>query len=246
MLFNQRIILFLLIGFTFLSEAEAQQLQGRVTDFRGKSLSGVTVVNTDAKKGTLTNNRGRYAINFKPGDTITFSSLGYNTFELVFTEIPEKLNDINITLELKTEELDEVILNSNDISETEINKIIEQNFGMFQNERKSQTERRAYTASSSGGGIVSFDYILNLINGRIKRLKMLSNWERQDAIIDELQAMMPESFYLENLGLRSEQVYPFLLYCLEISQNGLSAEMAQLDIVAFFTANIDAFKSRED
>lgn len=247
MLSNQRIIFILFFGLTTALNTTAQQLQGRVTNERGFSMEGVTVINSTEKMGTVTNVRGRYSIGFTVGDTLKFSSIGYQDFTLVMEAMPRDLNNVNITLTPASTELEEVVVNSDQISEAELQRIIDQNFGAITPERKwTQTERRAYTASTSGGGIVSFDYILNLINGRIKRIKTLSNWERQDAAIGHLQEMLPEGFFQEKLGLEEEEVYPFLLYCMETSQRGMVDEMLNLDLMEYFLVNLEAYKANKD
>lgn len=248
MVLKKHFTILLLIGLLGAGNSFGQQLTGRVTDNRGVSLQGVNVINTTKKMGTITTPRGAYSIGYTEGDTITFSSLGFEKFTLVMEDLPEEVGQINITLEPVTNQLDEVVVRSDQITDAQIQKIIDQNYGAITPERQlTQTERRAYTAASSAGGLVSFDYLLNLINGRIKRIKMLSNWERQDALIDELQAMLPESFFNEKLGMKSEDIYPFLLYCMESSNNGISAQEAvSLDMVAFFLARLEEFKEGRD
>ena len=245
---NQRILIFLFLAMLPIAELSAQQLQGRVTDNRGVSLEGVTVVNKTKKRGTVTNIRGAYQIGYTEGDTIQFSFLGYSDFELVMQDIPEDIGNIDITLEPSATDLEEVVVNSDQISEQQIEEIIEQNFGAITPERRwTQTERRAYTASSAGYGAISLDYFLNLINGRIKRIRMLSSWEKQDALITELQNILPDGFFQEKLGLKEEEVYPFLLFCVERASIQVDHDsQLTLGMMEYFQTNLQEFRAVKD
>ncbi|MDC7996925.1 carboxypeptidase-like regulatory domain-containing protein [Gilvibacter sediminis] len=246
MLSNQRIWilgLLCLVGFNAL----AQRLEGRVTDEQGRSLEGITVLNLTRVKGTVTNERGNYSIGYDDGDTILFAGLSFSNFEFVAKDLPEDLGPINITMTPETTELDEVVVRSDQLSDEQIAEIIEQNFGAIMPTKVlSNAEKKLYTASSSAGGLVPFDLILNTINGRIRKLKMLNSWEKQDVIIDELQAAIPEEFLREELGLEEVEVYPFLLYCVETSVKVPTPEEMNLSLIEFLLAKWKQYQEQRD
>ena len=247
MLSNQRIWilgLLCLVGFNAL----AQRLEGRVTDEQGRSLEGITVLNLTRVNGTVTNERGNYSIGYDDGDTILFAGLSFSNFEFVAKDLPEDLGPINITMTPETTELDEVVVRSDQLSDEQIAEIIEQNFGAIMPTKVlSNAEKKLYSASSAHDyGAISFDYILNLMNGRIRKLKMLNSWEKQDVIIDELQAAIPEEFLREELGLEEVEVYPFLLYCVETSVKVPTPEEMNLRLTEFLLAKWEQYKEQRD
>lgn len=245
MLSNQRILLylFLLMG----TVCFGQSLSGRVTDEQGKSLEGITVINISKVKGTVTNNKGAYQISYTDGDTIVFAGLGFANFEFVAKDLPEDMGPLNITMTPETTELDEVVVNSDQLSDEQIAEIIEQNFGAIMPTKVlSKAEKKLYTATSSAGGLVPFDLILNTINGRIRKLKMLNSWEKQDLIIDELQAAIPEGFLKEELGLEELEIYPFLLYCVETSSAVPTPDKLNLSLTEFLLVKWKQYQEQRD
>ncbi len=245
MLSNQRILLylFLLMG----TVCFGQSLSGRVTDEQGKSLEGITVINISKVKGTVTNNKGAYQISYTDGDTIVFAGLGFANFEFVAKDLPEDMGPLNITMTPETTELDEVVVNSDQLSDEQIAEIIEQNFGAIMPTKVlSKAEKKLYTATSSAGGLVPFDLILNTINGRIRKLKMINSWEKQDLIIDELQAAIPEGFLKEELGLEELEIYPFLLYCVETSSAVPTPDKLNLSLTEFLLAKWKQYQEQRD
>ncbi len=56
-----------------------QQVTGKVTDDKGNGLAGVTVFVKGTSRRTLTRENGSFAIEAKPGETIEFSMVGYNS-----------------------------------------------------------------------------------------------------------------------------------------------------------------------
>ncbi|WP_420378451.1 carboxypeptidase-like regulatory domain-containing protein [Gilvibacter sp.] len=224
-----------------------QSLSGRVTDEQGKSLEGITVINISKVKGTVTNNKGAYQISYTDGDTIVFAGLGFANFEFVAKDLPEDMGPLNITMTPETTELDEVVVNSDQLSDEQIAEIIEQNFGAIMPTKVlSKAEKKLYTATSSAGGLVPFDLILNTINGRIRKLKMINSWEKQDLIIDELQAAIPEGFLKEELGLEELEIYPFLLYCVETSSAVPTPDKLNLSLTEFLLAKWKQYQEQRD
>lgn len=246
MLSNQRILLylFLLMG----TVCFGQSLSGRVIDEQGKSLEGITVINISKVKGTVTNNKGAYQISYTDGDTIVFAGLGFANFEFVAKDLPGDMGPLNITMTLETTELDEVVVSSDQLSDEQIAEIIQQNFGLIMPTKVlSNAEKKLYSASSAHDyGAVSFDYILNLINGRIKSLRTLNNWEKQDALIDKLQAALPEEFFKEELGLEAVDIYPFLLYCVETSSAVPTPDKLNLTLTEFLLAKWKQYQEQRD
>lgn len=84
--------------FMFLSimlVAQAQTVQGTVTDESGVPLPGATVVVLETNQGTTTDFDGNYSINASNGQTLAISFVGYTTQQLVVSDN----SDFNIALQ---------------------------------------------------------------------------------------------------------------------------------------------------
>lgn len=98
----------LLFTFISLSGAYAQKvINGKVTDEKGESLSGVTVLLSGSSMGTSTNIDGFYEISVPSGNSVlTFSYIGFKKH----SETVGNRNVINVVLTEDAKYLDEVVV----------------------------------------------------------------------------------------------------------------------------------------
>ncbi len=114
-----RIILVTFFYFLFFSSIFASQTDGieevaqeelKVTGFVfhiARPLKNVSILNISAKKGTITNIKGRYNLDVHIGDTLKFSHVGFLD-EYRIIEKGRKI--VNVNMEQLVEELDEVVV----------------------------------------------------------------------------------------------------------------------------------------
>ncbi|MGV8096907.1 MAG: TonB-dependent receptor [Mangrovibacterium sp.] len=82
-------------------------VSGRVTDYSGESLPGVTVVIKGSTQGTITNSEGRYFIaNVSPDAILLFSFVGMKTEEIAV----DGRTSINVQLEEEEIRVEEVVV----------------------------------------------------------------------------------------------------------------------------------------
>lgn len=106
-----RLLKVLAILVFFASSAHAQQIgqitvSGDITDKSGEPIIGVNILILNKSKGTITDFNGHYTILVNPNDTMKVSFIGY---EEQFIPINGR-NTINIILEEKASDLDEVVV----------------------------------------------------------------------------------------------------------------------------------------
>lgn len=97
-----------IIGYTNQTVLQQPQrtVSGKVTDFSGSPLPGVTVVVKGTTQGTVTNADGDYTLTNIPEDaTLVFSFVGMRTQEMIV----RSQTNINITMEEETIGLEEVV-----------------------------------------------------------------------------------------------------------------------------------------
>ncbi|HOY51299.1 MAG TPA: SusC/RagA family TonB-linked outer membrane protein [Prolixibacteraceae bacterium] len=92
---------------TIAGYAQQKTISGRVTDAsNGEPLPGVTVVVVGTTVGTITNFDGEYSLNVNTGQTLSYSFIGFETQQVVIGS----QSVINISLEMSTEALQEVLV----------------------------------------------------------------------------------------------------------------------------------------
>ncbi len=110
MMIRKNLKLFWMVSFLLLTiagYAQQKTISGRVTDAsNGEPLPGVTVVVAGTTVGTITNFDGEYSLNVNTGQTVSFSFIGYEAQQVVIGS----QSVINISLEMSTEALQEVLV----------------------------------------------------------------------------------------------------------------------------------------
>lgn len=212
------IILFLFLSPTFTHGQELTLLKGKVTS-QIKELNEVYVTNLRSDTNTLTDKNGNFTMFVKVRDTLQFSGLQIITKKIVIDEkdVAKKLYVIN--LEAKIFPLDEVEIkkygNINAVS-----------LGILQKPAKVYTpaERKLKTASDFDptanvgtmmGGSIGLDPIFNAISGRTAMLKKELKVERKEYLLQRIEYLFKEEYFIENLKIPKEYLRGFWYYAVE-------------------------------
>lgn len=81
------------------------KVSGIVTDNNGVPLSGISITIKGSKTGVSTDNDGHFTININTGQTLVFSSVGYETTEVKYTG----QSTIDVSLKIVATQLNEVV-----------------------------------------------------------------------------------------------------------------------------------------
>jgi len=110
MMIRKNLKLFWMLAFLLLTiagYAQQKTISGKVTDAsNGEPLPGVTVVVVGTTVGTITNFDGDYSLKVDAGQTVSFSFIGFESQRVLIGN----QNVINISLEMSTEALGEVLV----------------------------------------------------------------------------------------------------------------------------------------
>ena len=117
----KKIIPILCLGFSVMLHAQ-NSVSGTVTDAKSQPIKGVTVNAPEIHKGATTDENGKYTLNNLPNGTLklSFSFIGFATLNKSIA-LQQKENNLDISLEEKAFEMDEVIVS------TAFNKLQSQN-----------------------------------------------------------------------------------------------------------------------
>ncbi|MEN0053615.1 MAG: TonB-dependent receptor [Mucilaginibacter sp.] len=142
------LILILIATATFAQTA----IKGTVTDEKGATLPGTSVVIKGTTTGTMTNVNGKYTINAAPGQTLVFTMLGYDR-----QEIKVAADEINVNLNPTASALNEVVV-----------------VGYSKQKRASLTTA---VSTVSGSDILTTknENVLNSIAGKVPGLRVVQN-----------------------------------------------------------------------
>ncbi|RLK02210.1 carboxypeptidase-like regulatory domain-containing protein [Tenacibaculum discolor] len=161
-------------------------------------VSNAHVINLNTKQGTFTNNNGEFRILAKVSDTLQISFVGYETKNVVVNINNFGIQENYIQLKKVPIELDEVAIKKHNLlgyissdtkhikSEKEINAET-LNLPFAGSRILTSAERRLHTATSSYGGIIPVDLLLNWMSGRLKKLKKFKAIEDREKRIENIR-----------------------------------------------------------
>ena len=201
------------------------------------------ITNLRTKKGASTSEVGKFEIYASIGDSLKITSIQHKTHYRIITKYDLISKSISVTLTLNRHQLDEIIIKKNNLSgnllldmkrkkegRKEINAITLKlpNAGK---KKMSQIDRKIYTASSSSSG-VSLDLLLNLLSGRIKKLK------EEKKVVDEnndVEYMLEKvkHFLWSDFNIKEEHQYRFLYYCRSDSLFSKNTLKNELNLIEF-------------
>ena len=229
---SSKIFIFFFLAFSFscLSQ-ERHQLKGRII---AGSLDGssINIVNLTGKIGTTNNTEGRFEIAVAEGDSLFFSSVQYEPLEIVVTEEVLEKAFLEVHLMERVNELAEVTISNTGLSGNlgqDLSKIktVEQSefgFALPTKPRPTSIERKLETSSGIQKDkkgqepalvTVSFDGILNRLNGKIEMLQKAKENEELSKHVDQGIKAVPVSYFVQDLQIPEEQITNFVHFCAE-------------------------------
>lgn len=208
------IIIFLFFAQTFAQTPTLTLLKGKITS-QIKELNDVYVANLRSESTTTTDSNGNFSMFVKVGDTLQYSGLQIITKKAVITEndLAKQLYVEN--LEVKVNPLDEVEIKQY----PNINAV---SLGILQKPAKVYTpaERKLKAATALDGkigfgGAMSIDPLLNAISGRTTLLKKELAVEKKEKLLQKIEYLFKEDYFLENLKIPKEYLRGFWYYAVE-------------------------------
>lgn len=214
----KRIILVLFLAPVLAQSQELTFLKGKITS-QIKELNDIYVTNLRSESNTTTDRNGNFSMFVKVGDTLQFSGLQIVTKKNVIRQedIAKRLYVAN--LEAKVIPLDEVDVKTY----ANINAV---SLGILQRpakvytpaERKLRTASAMYPTANVGtmaGGSLGLDPLINAITGRTAMLKKEVGVEKKEFLLDKIQFMFREDYFLENLKIPKDYLRGFWYYAVE-------------------------------
>lgn len=244
---NQNLAYFIFLFFCCVQmNAQQIQLKGKIKSTTNEN-AWVNIINLTQKKGSISDANGNFSIETELNDTLIFSAVQFKKLDIVINRDIIKEAFLEVKLEEENTLLREIVINPYGLSgnlDQDAQHMPSYTFDYkaagLQAPKKPRTvaERRLYTASST-----SVDYILNSINGRIKKLRQLNEWNKLDELKSEIQTNLPNSFFVIDLGIKDDWVEDFIYFCLE--NQALKTYVQnnkELEIIEYLRLKADAYK----
>ena len=211
------VILFLFFGSAYAQTPTLTLLKGKITS-QIKELNDVYVANLRSESATSTDRNGNFSMFVKVGDTLQFSGLQIVTRKVIINENDSAKQLYVVSLEAKVIPLDEVEIKQY----PNINAV---SLGILQSPAKVYTpaERKLRTAGEfywysplliplGGMGV---DGLINAISGRTAMLKKELKVERKEKLLQKIEYLFKEEYFIENLKIPKDYLRGFWYYAVE-------------------------------
>ncbi|MFD0862664.1 carboxypeptidase-like regulatory domain-containing protein [Sungkyunkwania multivorans] len=220
---NNYFLLFLL--FPFLVNAQFfKELRGKVLHNRN-SIVGIHVLNTTTGATTITDEEGFFEIGVRLNDTLFFSAVQYNHQTLVISAEILQQKVVNIYLEERITELEEVVVRphnlegdlTKDIKNSGVKPAINFDDVGIPGYKGVRQEPIISTWQAFNYGIplgsINIEAIYKNWSGYYEGLKKRRKWDAENEAIVQIISFYGVKFFIETYALNEDEVYPFVLGC---------------------------------
>ncbi len=209
--------LILLSQITFGQTFSESEIYGKII-VDSIAVEGVNIVNTSNEKAVSSDKNGMFSIFAKEGDVLVISAVNLITFYKELNKQDFLKVVVLIKMDIENFALKKVLI-------IEYSRITAENLGIipFGQKRYTAAERRLKTAGDFKpimllgliGGSMPLDPLINMINGRTKKLKKEVFLERKELNLKLLATLFKDKFFVEKLKIPSGYVEGFKYYVVE-------------------------------
>lgn len=189
------LLFFVLLG-TLNGFAQKKNILGKVVA-KTRDLEGIYVKNTSLNTSALTEKGGYFSIEANPNDTLIFSAVHLIGREKVLSYADMNKSIVFVPMEYAENLLDEIIIDR---------RVTTESLGLGGARKLTPAQRRLHRATTSSGGIIPVDAIINAISGRTKMLKKAVELDEEYLFVNQLLNKFPIEFYWDKLKI-PEQYY---------------------------------------
>ncbi|WP_369049229.1 hypothetical protein [Tenacibaculum sp. UWU-22] len=246
----KKLLFLFLITITSITAQNRKILFGKARDSIGV-IKNAHIINLQTNQATFTNNTGHFKIFAKVGDSLKITSIQYQTKIYTVNNLSFKFNALAILLKRKVYQLNEVVVNSNNLS-----GILEIDMRKTPKDKKAEILKKLMDFSNIDmDAPLKDDYIKKHVKPPIvktdpttffigislkipiliKQSKNQSNLRRElafkksfpEKILNELG----ENFFFKELQIPKKHYYHFLDYCNQLTIEKLYKQGKMLEII---------------
>jgi len=192
-----------------------------------KKLEGISVINCMNKMIAVTDKEGCFSILAKEGDILNLLGIDYKYLKKYVYKQEYRSGMMEVDMVFNAVELDEVVINKFD-------NISAENLGIIPRGQIKFTpqERRLY---SNSGGIQG---LFSSISGEKKFLKMNVEAEKKELLLEKLEYLFGNKFYIKTLKIPEELIKGFQYYCVEDNEFVESLHVKNKTMTMFLMTNL--------
>ncbi len=176
--------------------AQQKTVLGKVVS-KARDLEGIYIKNVNTNTSALTQKGGYFSIEANPNDTLIFSAVHLIGREKVLTYADMNKSLVFVPMEYAENILEELIIDR---------RVTTESLGLGGARKFTPAQRRLHTATTSNGGIIPVDAIVNAITGRTKMLEKAVELEEEYLFVQRLLNKFAIEFYTDRLKI-PEQYY---------------------------------------
>ena len=215
-------------------------------------IENAHVINKTSNKGSITDRLGQFKISAKEGDTLIVSDIQYQGEILVLSKQQIRRGELDIELEVLTNELEEVVLRQYgnmakelglpNAGKKPLNKV-ERNLNAYSQKSTPMVILQALLFKPGG-----IDDIYNIVSGNRKRdrkLKQLMDedvrQERNNALGQQIRAYLKDDFFIKEAKIPEELIEHYIQYCLSKGLPRLYREERLIEVIDIFLKSKEEF-----
>ncbi|MEH6407300.1 MAG: hypothetical protein V7767_08475, partial [Leeuwenhoekiella sp.] len=191
------------------------------------------IVNLTLRKGTITSQNGSFTIPVRINDTLFVSAIQFQHKEIVITPDIFSRKHISFYLEEEISQLDEVNISDIDLSgrlgdDLSIPKVekpfnpADAGLPVYTGPTLTDEERKLYTATHTGGGIIPIDPIVNMFSGRTKMLKQRVKISKMESRVQKARNKVLDSVYINTFKIPANLIDDFAHFVFENNNANLA------------------------
>lgn len=194
---------------------EQIKLKGIVT---ADSLEGIAIniINLSQKRGTTNTESGLFEIEVKENDTLQFSSVQYELFQVVIT--PNILNEQFLAVHLRENinQLNEVKISNSILTgnlRQDISNVVifsQKDIGFPLSSKKPLTPIERKLISARAGPLIT---LLNTLNGTLEMLNKAKENEVLSIIVKQGVEIFSTALFVKDFNIPEERIIDFVYFC---------------------------------
>ncbi len=190
----------------------SQTINGKIVS-NNYAVSNVEVINSNSRALSFSDAKGNFSIDAKTSDILVFVAKNYELKKIVLNHLIVNDKDLIVELELKAEELNEVVVSK--IPSIKLSSNQKYQVGTLD---KYGLEKSAYTPKVIGVNMGTVENGMNFIRigkliGSLFKKEKKSTEKSIINFKDYAKSNCNENYFLNSLNLKKDEIELFLNYC---------------------------------
>ncbi len=228
---------------SFISTAQQRRLINGKLLYRNNNVIAANVINNSSQFNTITDSNGEFQIDVSEGDEIIFSSVEFKIKSITITEKILNKNRLVVNITERVNILDEIVISPENVEK--FLDLKEEEFMGFDYIRDKST-KLDNTILRQGKLYNGIDFI-NVAKLISKLISNTSEEQKKKLLPSKvLPFVFENSFFIDELGLGSEEISDFLNYLdKELTSDVLLQKSKQFLLIDYLYGEVEDYKNKQ-